>query len=68
MRYSREDLAEMVEYLAHEADLGLGGHDKRVSMVPCNKLRVAAAMLSEAANRTPTHAELVAEMQESAEW
>jgi len=58
-RYSREDMADQVRRLslfADEADeVGEEIVDVNVSL-----LRITAAMLSEAANRTPTNRELVA--------
>jgi len=57
-RYSREDFADQVRRLtlfAEEADeAGSEIVDVNVSL-----LRITAAMMSEAANRTPTHRELV---------
>lgn len=59
-RYSREDMADAVGEMVHQADLGMGGFDKRNALISTDRLRKWAAMLSEAANRAPTHAELVA--------
>ena len=54
-------MAEMV----HEADVGMGGNDKRNALVSTNRLRLWAAMMSEAANRAPTHKELVGMIQDN---
>jgi hypothetical protein len=52
-RYSREDMADAVQEM-----VGCDG-GQRNAIVPTNLLRKWAATMSEAANRTPTHAELV---------
>jgi hypothetical protein len=72
-RYSREDMAAQVSLLVALRDLGLHqaelepvGRSGRRSIAPepycrveVRQVRLWAAMMSEAANRTPTHAELV---------
>lgn len=57
-RYSREDFADAVEDLVRMAD-----PDRREAPIPTNRLRLWAAMMSEAANRAPTHQELLAEIE-----
>jgi len=72
-RYSREDMADAVRLITSLADLGMEqakvepvGHTGRHGVTPepavrvfVQQLRGWAAMMSEAANRTPTHQELV---------
>ena len=58
-RYSREDMADAVRHATEMADLFDAGSRPSVGLL-VNRMRVWAAMLSEAANRTPTHRELVA--------
>jgi hypothetical protein len=58
-RYSREDFAHQVRRLSLFADEADEAGSEIVD-VNVQVLRATAAMLSEAAARTPTHAELVA--------
>lgn len=60
-RFSREDLYGAAATMAHLGTVGLGGHDTRMAMVPTQRLKLWAAMLSEAAATTPTHDELMAQ-------
>ena len=60
-RYSREDFAHQVRRLAgFAAEEAADPRKPDVVAVHRNVLRASAAMLSEAANRAPTHRELVA--------
>ncbi len=59
-RYSREDFAHQVRTLvAFAAEEAADPRQPDVVAVHRNVLRATAAMLSEAANRAPTHNELV---------
>lgn len=57
-RYSREDFADAVGEMTRESRFFL-------AKVPHDRLRLWAAMMSEAANRAPTHKELVGMIQDN---
>ena len=61
-RYSREDFADQVQRLTMWAMSAEYPESFNLAGLP-NLLRATAAMMSEAANRAPTHAELVAEIE-----
>lgn len=58
-RYSREDMADAVAEATAYANVGGFGRNGEFGLVRTDRLRKWAAIMSEAANRTPTHAELV---------